>query len=96
MVVINIENGAFSDELGKIILNQPAIENKLLNNIISIAKKHNFTEIAFDFEYLRPEDRESYLSLSFLKRAKTRLKQEGYFMSVTLAPKKQRTKRKMV
>lgn len=88
MVVTNIEDGAFSDELGRIILNEPAIETKLLNNIISTATKHNFTEIAFDFEYLRPADREAYLN--FLRRAKARLKQEGYIMSVALAPKKSR------
>ncbi|MFC3883425.1 LysM peptidoglycan-binding domain-containing protein [Bacillus songklensis] len=88
MVVTNIENGAFSDELGRIILNEPIIENNLLNNIISTAKRNNFTEIAFDFEYLRPEDQEAYLN--FLRRAKARLKQEGYFMSVALAPKTSR------
>jgi spore germination protein len=88
MVVTNIEEGSFSDELGRIILNDPGIEAKMMNNIISTAKKQNFTEIAFDFEYLRPEDKEAYLE--FLKRAKSRLKQEGYIMSVALAPKKSR------
>ncbi|WP_456277171.1 LysM peptidoglycan-binding domain-containing protein [Bacillus sp. AK128] len=85
MVVTNLEEGQFSDELGRIILTDEALQNTLLNNIITAAKKYNFKDIHFDMEYLRPEDRERYNA--FLRKAKARLSAEGYLLSTALAPK---------
>ncbi|WP_246946181.1 LysM peptidoglycan-binding domain-containing protein [Bacillus pinisoli] len=85
MVITNLEEGQFSDELGRIILTNDSLQTTLLDNIISAAKKYNFRDIHFDMEYLRPEDRERYNS--FLRKAKTRLKAEGYLLSTALAPK---------
>ncbi|KAA0543135.1 LysM peptidoglycan-binding domain-containing protein [Bacillus sp. BGMRC 2118] len=91
MVVTNLENGQFSDELGRIILTSEDLQNKLLTNIITTAKKYNFRDIHFDMEYLRPEDRERYNS--FLRKAKNRLSAEGYLMSTALAPKTSATQK---
>ncbi|MFZ3591681.1 LysM peptidoglycan-binding domain-containing protein [Bacillus sp. DJP31] len=85
MVVTNLEEGQFSDELGRIILTSDTLQTTLLNSIISTAKKYNFRDIHFDMEYLRPEDRERYNA--FLRKAKARLSAEGYLMSTALAPK---------
>jgi spore germination protein len=85
MVITNLEEGQFSDELGRIILTNDALQDTLLSNIISTAKKYNFRDIHFDIEYLRPEDRERYNA--FLRKAKARLSAEGYLMSTALAPK---------
>src|SRR5690606_22851108 len=59
MVVTNLENDQFSDELGRIVLTNQDIQNKLLNSIVETAKKYGFRDIHFDMEYLRPEDREA-------------------------------------
>jgi spore germination protein len=85
MVVTNLEGGQFSDELGRIILTNETLQDTLLSNIISTAKKYNFRDIHFDIEFLRPEDRERYNA--FLRKAKARLSAEGYLMSTALAPK---------
>ncbi|WP_410513098.1 glycoside hydrolase family 18 protein [Paenibacillus sp. BR2-3] len=85
MVVTNLENDQFSSELGGIILNDPAVQNRLLDNIISEAKPLNFKDIHFDFEFLRPEDREAYNA--FLRKAAKRIHQEGFLLSTALAPK---------
>lgn len=85
MIVTNIENDQFSDELAHIILTNEDIQNKFINNIVSTAKKYGFRDIHFDFEYLRAEDREAYNS--FLRKARDRFKQEGWFISSALAPK---------
>ncbi|PPA68414.1 glycosyl hydrolase family 18 protein [Jeotgalibacillus proteolyticus] len=85
MVITNLEEGAFSDELGRIILNDTAIQNKLLDNIVAKAKQYNFRDIHFDFEYLRPADREAYVA--FLRKAKERFAKEGWLLSAALAPK---------
>ncbi|MCM3620584.1 glycoside hydrolase family 18 protein [Sutcliffiella horikoshii] len=85
MVLTNLENDAFSDELGRIILTDMDVQNKFLDNIVATAKKYNFKDIHFDFEYLRPADREAYNT--FLRKARDRFKQEGWLISTALAPK---------
>lgn len=85
MVVTNLEEGAFSDELGRIILNDQTVQENLLNNIVATAQKYGMRDIHFDFEFLRPEDREAYNE--FLRRAKERFSQLGWFLSTALAPK---------
>jgi Predicted glycosyl hydrolase len=85
MVVTNLEEGQFSAELGRIILTNEEIQNRLLNNIIATAKQYNFRDIHFDMEFLPPELRENYNN--FLRKAKARLSAEGLLMSTALAPK---------
>ncbi|OIK13878.1 glycoside hydrolase family 18 protein [Bacillus sp. MUM 13] len=85
MVINNQENGQFSDELGKILLTNPSIQTAFLNNIVRTAKQYGFRDIHFDFEYLRPADKEAYNQ--FLRTAKARFSQEGWLLSTALAPK---------
>ncbi len=85
MVVTNLEEGQFSDELGRIVLTDQAIQNKLLDTIVETARKYGFRDIHFDMEFLRPEDREAYNT--FLRKAKQRFQPEGWLMSTALAPK---------
>jgi spore germination protein len=91
MVINNQENDQFSDELGRILLNDIAIQDKFLNNIVTTAKKYGFRDIHFDFEFLRPADREAYNN--FLRKAKQRFKNEGWLMSTALAPKTSATQK---
>ena len=85
MVITNQENDQFSDELGRILLNDMAIQDRFLNNIVTTAKRVGFRDIHFDFEFLRPADREAYNN--FLRKARDRFKQEGWLISTALAPK---------
>lgn len=85
MVITNQENDQFSDELGQIILTNTSVQNKFLNNIVTTAKKYGFRDIHFDFEFLRPADKEAYNQ--FLRKARDRFKKEGWFISTALAPK---------
>jgi spore germination protein len=91
MVINNQENDQFSDELGRILLNDMAIQDKFLNTIVATAKKYGFRDIHFDFEFLRPADREAYNN--FLRKAKQRFKSEGWLMSTALAPKTSATQK---
>ena len=54
MAITNQEEGQFSDEVGRILLNNQNIQNKFLDNVVATAKKYGFRDIHFDFEYLRP------------------------------------------
>ncbi|WML34229.1 glycoside hydrolase family 18 protein [Clostridium sp. OS1-26] len=85
LVVTNLENGQFSTELGRIILTDTEVQNRLLNNIVATAKQYGFSDIHFDLEFLPPELRENYNN--FLRKAKARLSSEGLMMSTALAPK---------
>lgn len=91
MVINNQEQDQFSDELGRILLNDMTIQDTFLNNIVSTAKKYGFRDIHFDFEYLRPADREAYNR--FLRKAKERFNREGWLMSTALAPKTSATQK---
>ncbi len=91
MVINNQENDQFNDELGRILLTDIAIQDKFLNNIVATAKKYDFRDIHFDFEFLRPVDRDAYNR--FLRKAKQRFKSEGWLMSTALAPKTSATQK---
>ncbi|MFC4558521.1 LysM peptidoglycan-binding domain-containing protein [Virgibacillus kekensis] len=85
LVVTNLEEGAFSRELGHIILTVQAVQNTLLDQIVNVANQVGFSDVHFDFEFLPPEDREAYNN--FLRKAKQRLSEAGLLMSTALAPK---------
>ena len=51
MVITNEENDQFSDELGRILLNDTVIQDRFLNNIVTTAQKYGFRDIHFDFNF---------------------------------------------
>ena len=85
MVVTNLENDQFSSDLGRVVLNDPQVQQRLLDNILATADRLGFRDIHFDMEFLRPEDREAYNA--FLRRARDRIHAKGYLISTALAPK---------
>ncbi|HEU4965818.1 MAG TPA: glycoside hydrolase family 18 protein [Bacilli bacterium] len=91
LVVSNLEGGQFSRELGRLFLNNEALANKLIDNIIATARRYNLNDVHFDFEFLAPEDREKYNA--FLRRAAARIKGEGFLFSTALAPKTSATQK---
>ncbi|WP_205414573.1 hypothetical protein, partial [Klebsiella pneumoniae] len=42
MVVTNLENEKFSDELGRILLTNQSVKTAFLNEIVRVAKKYQF------------------------------------------------------
>jgi len=85
LVVTNQENGQFNKELANVLFTNEKITNTFLNNIVQTANRLGFKDIHFDFEFIAPEDKEAYNQ--FLRKARTRLKQEGFLLSTALAPK---------
>lgn len=53
MVITNQENDQFSDELGRILLNDIPVQDRFLDNIVTTASNYGFRDIHFDFEFLR-------------------------------------------
>ena len=86
MVITNLENDQFSSDLARDILQSAAVQDLLLNNIISEAKRiGNTSDIHFDFERIPGDQREAYNN--FLRKAVERLHAEGFTVSTALAPK---------
>ncbi|QQE72706.1 glycoside hydrolase family 18 protein [Brevibacillus composti] len=85
MVITNLEGNQFSTELGSLVLNDMAVQNRLLDNIFSTAQRLGFGDIHFDMEALPATDRDAYAR--FLRRARERARANGLMMSVAVAPK---------
>lgn len=71
--------------LAHTILSDPALQNRMLTNIINIMNDKGYRVLNIDFENVRQADRESYNQ--FLQRAVDRLHPLGFFVSTALAPK---------
>lgn len=85
LVVTNLEEGAFSEEIAQAILTNEDAQDRLLTNIIQTANENGFGDIHFDLEFIPPENREDYNN--FLRKATERLHEEGFLVSTALAPK---------
>ncbi|MGI6701840.1 MAG: LysM peptidoglycan-binding domain-containing protein [Christensenellales bacterium] len=86
MVITNIEDGRFSGELGRDILQSVAVQDLLLDNIVAeINRVGLYTDVHFDFEFLPVDQRVAYAN--FLRRATARLRPLGLMVSAALAPK---------
>lgn len=85
MVLTNFEAGTFSQELATTVLTDSNLQDRILDEAIRIMGEKGYRGLDFDFEYLGRENRERYNA--FLRKARTRLKEKGYFISSALAPK---------
>lgn len=86
MVITNIEEGSgFSSELANAILTNRQAQDILIENILGVLRGNNYYGLDIDFEYVYPEDRQSYVN--FIRKVVSRLHPLGYTVSVALAPK---------
>ena len=85
MVVSNLENFQFSGDLAHVLFTNETVQNQLFDNIIQVANQIGFKDIHFDFEFLKPEDRELYNN--FLRKARDRFHAVGLTISTAVAPK---------
>lgn len=85
MSIVNFTVNTAGENLANKVLNNPDIVNTLQNNIINIMRDKGYQGLNIDFEYVLPEDRESFNR--FLESTVDRLHNEGFFVSTSLAPK---------
>lgn len=85
MVITNIrQGGSFDSELVHTILNDDAVQNNILENVMKTLPK-GYSGLDIDFEYIYSWDREKYNR--FVRKAVDTLRPQGYSVSVALAPK---------
>ncbi len=77
--------GTFSNELAGILLNNPELQQVLINNIITNMKEKGYRALDIDFEYLPVENRQNYID--FVTRLTEELNNNGFYSLVALAPK---------
>lgn len=85
MVITNFQEGTFKIEIATAIFSSQEVQDKLLNEAISIMEKKGFKGLDFDFEYIGAINREGYNK--FLAKARRMLSEKGYLLSTALAPK---------
>ncbi|MDY0410289.1 LysM peptidoglycan-binding domain-containing protein [Virgibacillus soli] len=84
-VITNFKENNFSSDLAATILRNPALQEKLLTNIVNKMQEKGYRGLNIDFEYVYPEDRENYNA--FLRRVVAKLRPLGFSVSTALAPK---------
>ncbi|SPF34636.1 Spore germination protein YaaH [Candidatus Desulfosporosinus infrequens] len=85
MSITNIADKGFDSEIAYVVLNDPSIQEILINNILSILIARGYSGLNVDFEYVPPEVRERYNN--FLWQLVNRLHPLGFSVSSALAPK---------
>ena len=79
------EDGNFDSDIASLIFNNSAIQNRVIENVLSTMEEKGYLGLDIDFEYIKPEDRDAYSS--FVENITTRLNERGYTVNVDLAPK---------
>lgn len=86
MVITPLDRqGAFNNQLAKSLLENPQAQDRLIENILDNIRTKGLFGADFDFEYVLPENRDQYTEL--VRKARIRLNEAGYLVTVTLAPK---------
>lgn len=77
--------GVFSNELGSALLNNPTLQDTILNECLKIMDELGYYGFDIDFEFISPADREAYIA--FVSKATELMNSNGYITIVALAPK---------
>lgn len=78
-------DGQFNNYLITTMVNDEAVKNSLLQNLLSTMTEKGFAGLDIDFEYILPDDRIPFAD--FVADARAFLSPYGYTVSVALAPK---------
>lgn len=77
--------GNFSSELANILLNDPVLQDQIINQVLAVMRAKGYEGLDVDFEFVAPENRQNYID--FIDKVTNRLNAEGYIVIVALAPK---------
>lgn len=79
------ENGQFNNFLVKTLSENPAVQDRLISQLLHTVREKGYTGVDVDFEFILPEDREAYAA--FVGKLRQAMNAEGFTVSVALAPK---------
>lgn len=76
---------SFNSNLVTVLVNDPAVQERLIQNLFRTVAEKGYAGVDVDFEYILPEDREGYAD--FVETLTEQMNAQGYTVSVALAPK---------
>ena len=79
------ENGNFSSQRAEQVLTDPALQQRLLQQIQAVMQEKGYTGLDVDFEYIRGDLADAYAA--FITFLRDNLAPQGYTVVVALAPK---------
>lgn len=79
------EEGGFSNELASLVLNNMAVQSRLIETVKAQLQERGYTGLDVDFEFVFPQDAQPYAD--FIARLRRELSPLGYPVIVALAPK---------
>ncbi len=79
------EDGNFSGARAKALFESPALQDKVIANLLETMERKGYIGLDVDFEYIQPEDGPAYTA--FLQKITARMHEQGYFVNAALAPK---------
>lgn len=79
------ETGMFNNYLISVLVNNPEIQQTLINQILVVMEEKGFVGVDIDFEFILPQDRIAFAD--FVANVHSQLSPLGYTVSVALAPK---------
>lgn len=85
LVVTNFTGEEFSPEISRQLFTNTVARDRFVTNIITLLSEKNYFAVNIDFEENYPEDRELYNE--FLRTITPKIKEQGFKVSTTLAPK---------
>lgn len=84
LVTTLTEQGTFSSEIARNILQNEDLQDHLIDNILSVLKEKGYYGVNLDFQHILPEDQ--HLFVDFITKAGARLHEEGFHLIITLTP----------
>lgn len=78
-------DGNFNSELVRIVVEDEVVQQNIIENLMEAVRTKGYDGVDVDFEYILPQDRVEYGV--FVSRLRQRMNDEGYRVSVALAPK---------
>ncbi|MCL6516919.1 LysM peptidoglycan-binding domain-containing protein [Alicyclobacillus sp.] len=85
MVITNWLGTRFNSDLAHTVLNDMAVQDNLVQNVLATLRAKGYRGLNIDFEYIYPADRVPYNR--FVERMSAVMHQNGYVLSTALAPK---------
>lgn len=78
-------DGRFNNRLISSVVNNPAYEQALIDNLLSVMEEKGYLGVDIDFEYILASDRDAFTA--FVRQTAEAMREKGYSTSVALAPK---------
>lgn len=85
LVLTPFSGGAFNNQLIRALVENREIQDRVIEELLVTVEDRGYAGVDVDFEYILPENRVSYAE--FVGRLKRRMNENGYQVSVAVAPK---------